>query len=191
VPAEAAGLVVAGGQSRRMGRDKAVLPWAGSTLLDVALERLRACCTPVGILCGPEPRYADRGVPLVRDLTAGAGPLGAVMSGLTWLGDGIAVFLAVDLPGVPVPLLSRLIALAHEADAVVPVTARGPEPLCAVYSTRCLEAVQRRVTRGELKMTSFWPDVRVREVGEDEISAFGDPAALFHNVNTPNDLAPC
>jgi molybdopterin-guanine dinucleotide biosynthesis protein A len=55
VPAEAAGLVVAGGQSRRMGRDKAVLPWAGSTLLDVALERLRACCAPVGILCGPEP----------------------------------------------------------------------------------------------------------------------------------------
>jgi molybdopterin-guanine dinucleotide biosynthesis protein A len=112
------------------------------------------------------------------------------MSGLAWLGDGIALFLAVDLPGVPVPLLSRLIALAHEADAVVPVTARGPEPLCAVYSTRCLEAVRRRVTQGDLKMTSFWPDVRVREVGEDEIALFGDPGTLFHNVNTPNDLTP-
>jgi molybdopterin-guanine dinucleotide biosynthesis protein A len=171
-----------------MGRDKALLPWGGSTLLDLAIDRLRACCGTVGLLCGPDPRYADRGVALVPDLVPGAGPLGAVMSGLAWLRGSAGLFLAVDLPAVPVALLTHLIGSIGDWDAIVPVTDRGPEPLCAVYTSACLEPVQRRVRDGDLKMTSFWPDVRIRKVGRDELAAFGDPDALFHNVNSPGDL---
>jgi molybdopterin-guanine dinucleotide biosynthesis protein A len=171
-----------------MGRDKALLPWAGSTLLDLTVERLRACCSTVAILCGPEPRYGDRGLPLVRDRVEGAGPLGAVLTGLEWMEGGAGLFLAVDVPHVPVALLSHLLGLADEADVVVPVTSRGPEPLCAVYTAACLEAVRGRVEAGQLKMTAFWPDVRVREVAEREIARFGDPATLFRNINTPEDL---
>ena len=187
---ETIGFVVAGGQSRRMGRDKALLPWGAATLLDHALDRLRACCGRVEILCGPVPRYADRGVPVVPDVDPGAGPLGGVMTGLTRAGDGVGLFLAVDLPDVPVALLQHLIAGAAEADAVVPVTARGAEPLCAAYSAACLEPIRKRIAAGELKMTAFWPDVRLREVREGELARFGDPAAMFRNLNAPNDLAP-
>jgi molybdopterin-guanine dinucleotide biosynthesis protein A len=182
------GFVVAGGASRRMGRDKALLPWEGATLLDHALARLRQVCGEVKILCGPQARYAERGVALVVDEVPDAGALGGVLSGLRTLESNVVgVFLAVDLPSVPVPLLEHLVQLGPGFDAVVPISPRGPEPLCAVYRESCLAAVERRIAAGQPKMTSFWPDVRVREVPTAELAAFGDPATLFRNVNSPAD----
>jgi len=188
--AEPVGFVVAGGASRRMGRDKALLPWDGATLLDHAIARLRQVCREVRILCGPEARYANRGVPVVVDEVSDAGALGGVLSGLrTVAGDAPGVFLAVDLPLVPAPLLARLVQLGLGFDAVVPISTRGPEPLCAVYRESCRTAVERRIAAGQPKMTSFWPDVRVREVPAAELAAFGDPQSLFRNVNSPEDYA--
>jgi molybdopterin-guanine dinucleotide biosynthesis protein A len=184
----ATGFVVAGGQSLRMGRDKALLPWAGSTLIDLAIARLRSCCARVSILCGPEPRYADHGVPTTVDVAPGTGPLGGLLTGLLQLTEP-GLFLAVDLPNVPADLLAHLLALSPGHDAVVPVTRRGPEPLCAVYSPACLEAVRQRIGAGDLKMTSFWPAVRVREVLPRELRRYGDPEVLFRNLNAPGDLS--
>jgi molybdopterin-guanine dinucleotide biosynthesis protein A len=182
------GFAFAGGQSRRMGRDKALVEWDGAALLDRTLDRLRACCRSVCILSGPSPRYEDRGVRVVLDEAPDIGPLAGVAAGLAVLDQDVGLFLAVDLPAVPVALLVRLIGLSADADAVVPVSGRGPEPLCAVYGPACLEPVRRRIAAGERKMTCFWPDVRVREVSDSEIAAFGDPDALFRNINTPQDL---
>lgn len=170
-----------------MGRDKALLPWAGSTLIDLAIARLRSCCARVSILCGPEPRYADHGVPITVDVAPGTGPLGGLLTGLLQLTE-TGLFLAVDLPNVPADLLAHLVALGPGHDVVVPVSERGPEPLCAVYSPACLEPVRQRVWAGDLKMTSFWPAVRVREVLPHELSRFGDPEVFFRNLNAPSDL---
>jgi molybdopterin-guanine dinucleotide biosynthesis protein A len=173
-----------------MGRDKARLPWGEGTLLDHAAARLAQVCAEVRILCGPAPRYADRGLPLVADEVLDAGALGGVLSGLRRLDRGAAgLFLAVDLPLVPVALLAHLLESSQGVDAVVPLSPRGPEPLCAVYRESCRAAVERRLAAGEPKMTSFWPDVRMREVSTEELTAFGDPAALFRNVNAPEDYA--
>ena len=182
------GFVVAGGESRRMGRDKALLPWGGADLLDHALARLRAVASDVRILCGPEERYRDRGLPVERDLVRGAGPLAGILTGLLAAAGRPGLFLAVDLPHVPVALLARLVERAEGCDAVVPVSPRGPEPLCAVYGPRCLEPIRGRVAAGDLKMTAFWPDVRVLELGAAELAAFGDPGDLFRNLNAPDDL---
>jgi molybdopterin-guanine dinucleotide biosynthesis protein A len=186
--AAATGFVVAGGQSRRMGRDKALLPWAGVTLLDRALQTLQQVCGRVAILCGPVARYEDRGVPLIVDRVQGAGPLAGLIAGLETLGEEPGAFLAVDLPGVPPALLADLVERSAAADAVVPLSNSGPEPLCAVYTRACLEPARRRIAAGERRMTSFWTDVRVVRVGPAELARFGDPAALFRNVNTANDL---
>jgi molybdopterin-guanine dinucleotide biosynthesis protein A len=172
-----------------MGRDKALLPWQGATLLDHTLARLRSTCAEVRILSGPERRYEDRGVTVATDTFADAGPLAGIHSGLAGLGERNGLFLAVDLPFVPVPLLARLLAAAEEFDAVVPVHAGGAEPLCAVYGPACLEPIGRRLLAGERKVTTFWPDVRVRVFEQDEIAPFGDPAALFRNLNAPSDLS--
>jgi molybdopterin-guanine dinucleotide biosynthesis protein A len=182
-----AGFVVAGGESRRMGRDKALLPWGEVTLLDHAVRRLEKCCDEVRILCGPRPRYTDRGFPTHVDAVPGAGALGGILTGLQLLQEGLGLFLAIDVPRVPVALLRRLIELSEGFDAVVPVSPTGPEPMCAVYGPGCLDPVRRQVAAGELRIIDFWPKVRLREVGLEELAAFGDPADLFLNINTNED----
>jgi molybdopterin-guanine dinucleotide biosynthesis protein A len=182
------GFVVAGGASRRMGRDKALLPWGGRDLLDHAIARLCAVAGEVRILCGPERRYLERGLPVEPDVAPGAGPLGGVLTGLTAASGRPGLFLAVDLPHVPLPLLARLAERAEGWDAVVPVSPRGPEPLCAVYGPGCRDPIRRRVEAGDLMMTAFWPEVRVLRLDPGELAAFGDPAEMFRNLNAPEDL---
>jgi len=172
-----------------MGRDKALLPWRGRTLLDHAIERLREVTDDVRVLCGPEQRYESHGVPVVPDQMEDQGALGGVLSGLMALDRPLGLFLAVDLPAVPGALLQALVAAAPGFDAVVPTWLRGPEPLCAVYAATCQGPIRRRLAVGEAKMTSFWPDVRVREWGADKIGGFGEPAELFANLNGPDDYA--
>ena len=182
------GFVVAGGRSHRMGRDKALLPWGETDLLDHALARLRGVTNDVRILCGPSPRYEGRGAPVVVDRLAEAGPIAGIAAGLETCGSRPGLFLAVDLPLVPIPLLAHLAERGGSWEAVVPVSPRGPEPLCAAYAPSCLEPIRRRVAAGEMRMTSFWPEVRVLELGPLELQAFGDPEGFFRNLNTPADL---
>ena len=180
--------VVAGGESRRMGRDKALLPWGDVDLLDHAVARLRAVAGDVRILCGPERRYVERGLPVEPDVVLGAGPLAGVLTGLIAAPDRPGLFLAVDMPHVPVALLARLVERAESGDAVVPVSPRGPEPLCAVYGPGCREPIRRRIAAGDFKMTAFWREVRVLQMSPAEIGEFGEPTEMFRNLNTPNDL---
>ncbi|HJS56712.1 MAG TPA: molybdenum cofactor guanylyltransferase [Vicinamibacteria bacterium] len=180
------GFVVAGGLSRRMGRDKALLPWEGGTLLDHAIARLREACGSVRLLSGPELRYADRGLPVDADLVRDVGAIAALHAALEHA-TGPAVLLAVDLPNVPIALLRRLAEGVLDCDAVVPISPGGPEPLCAAYGPACRDAVRRALDRGAYKLTAFWPDVRVRELSTSELSTFGDPSLLFANLNTPDE----
>jgi len=171
-----------------MGRDKALLPWDETDLLGHGIARLRRVTDDVRILCGPSPRYEGRGVPVVVDRLTDAGPIGGVVAGLEVSGGRSGLFVAVDLPLVPVTLLDHLAAVGGSWDAVVPLSPRGREPLCALYAPCCLEPILRRVAAGDMGMTSFWPDVRVLEVGPSELSTFGDAEGFFRNVNTPADL---
>jgi len=171
-----------------MGRDKALLPWGDADLLAHAIARLRAVTGDVHILCGPGTRYVERGLPVEPDLVRGAGPLGGVLTGLVAAAGRPGLFLAVDLPHVPVALLARLAERGEGWDAVVPVSPRGPEPLCAVYGPGGLEPIRRRMDAGDFKMTCFWPEVRVLEVGPGELREFGDPGEMFRNLNAPEDL---
>ena len=181
------GFAVAGGRSRRMGRDKALLPWGDTDLLGHALARLRTMTDDVRILSGAEHRYSERGVPVEVDPAPDLGPLGGLGAALDAAAGGDVLLLGVDLPLIPSGLLARLVDLTPRFDVVVPVSARGPEPLCALYGAACREPVQRRVSGIDLKMTAFWPDVRVREIGPRELRDLGDPEKLFLNVNAPND----
>lgn len=182
------GFAVAGGRSLRMGRDKALMPWGAGTLLDHAIARLKEVAPDVRVLSGADIRYTDRGIPVVTDGVPGSGPLGGLLAALESLEDqGLALFLAVDLPHVPVALLRHLARLATGHDVVIPVRPRGAEPLCAVYRRSCVGAIRERLAAEDRKMTGFLGAMRVREVGEVEIARFGEPDVLLANVNTPED----
>jgi len=186
VPSDATvGFVVAGGQSRRMGRDKALLPWGTATLLDHAIARLRAVCREVRVLTGAEPRYGDRGLPVALDAIADGGPLAGLATALAVAAPRSVLLLGVDLPFVPVPLLAHLRDAVGGTDVAVPVLAAGAEPLCAAYGAACASAVQEALAAGSRKMTSFWPRVRVRRLDEGDLARFGRLEQLFRNLNDP------
>jgi len=180
------GFVAAGGPSSRMGRDKALLPWGSSTLLGHAIERVAAACGDATVLCGPQARFEDQ-ARVVIDRYPGRGPLAALHAALDATESEHVLLLAVDMPRVPVALLEHLAASADSGDVVVPRSGNRVEPLCATYSARCLEHVHRSIEAGQNKMTSFWESLVVCEIGELELRRFGDPAALFVNVNAPRD----
>jgi molybdopterin-guanine dinucleotide biosynthesis protein A len=184
------GVVLAGGDSRRMGRDKAVLTLGGETLAAGAARRLAAVCAEVAV--------ADRGRRTVPGLPSladgpGRGPAAALLgAALAWPGRPLLA-LACDLPGVPVPLLAALIDLVSGgADWVVPRWQGGLEPLCALWGPGALAVLAERVARGlyALHALSEEAGIATAFLEGERLAVYGRPEEMFRNVNTPEDLAP-
>ncbi len=105
-------------------------------------------------------------------------------------GSGPVLCVAWDMPFVTADLLRALVNGSAGYDAFLPESdgRRGVEPLCAVYGPACGPAIERQLARGDLRAIGFHPDVRVGTLPLDRVREFGDPAVLFFNVNTPEDL---
>lgn len=183
----ACGCILAGGQSRRMGTNKALLPFHGEPLIQRVARRLQAWLDQVVVVTNDPETYAFLGLPMVGDREPGAGPLGGIEAGLRASRHRVAFVVACDMPFLHPGLVAHLVALAQEADAVVPVVAGQYEPTCAVYTRDCLPAVAELLAAGERRIARLFERVRIREVGEEEIRSFGPPERLFFNCNTPED----
>ena len=182
-----AGFVLAGGRSSRMGQDKALLPWKGSTLLEsVAREVFLAAGNATVI--GPPERYGNlgfsMGFPVISDRIADCGPLGGLHAALSVTTAEWNLLVACDMPAVTSDLLKELLASADVsgADAVVPETPQGLEPLCAVYHARLLPIVESAIHSKLLKMQDFVATIQVRRWPAPD-------ASLFRNLNTPQQLS--
>ncbi len=179
-----AGFVLTGGNSSRMGRDKAALPFGEGTLLEhvVAAVRNAGQAVPMDVtLIGATARYGDLGVPAVEDHYQGCGPLGGVCTALEITAADLNLIVACDMPGVTAEFCASLLAAAElaEADCVVPETNDGLHPLCAVYHRRVLPMAQERISRGAFKMQEF--------VGSLRAVKFPVAARFVENVNTPQE----
>lgn len=187
------GVVLAGGASSRLGRDKATLVVGGRTLAARAAELLARVC--------PEVVVADRGrgvVPGLRSVAdgAGRGPAAGLLGAARAAPGRPLVALACDLPAVPEALLAALATPGETcadwaaADLVLLRTERGLEPLVARYGPRALAALEEQVAAGDYAPRHILdrPDLRVTIVEGDELARFGDPARFLANVNAPEDL---
>jgi molybdopterin-guanine dinucleotide biosynthesis protein A len=181
--------ILAGGRARRLGgADKASLTVGRARIIDRQLAALSAVADDVRIVCNDPARYAGLGVRVVPDAIADAGPLGGLYSALLDAAHDRVLVIACDLPFVTAALLARLVEESRigVVDAVVPRSARGLEPLCALYLTRCAAAARDRIAGGTLQVTGLLDAVRTR-ILEPEALAPYDEGALFENVNTPHD----
>ena len=182
----AVGIVLAGGTSRRLGRDKATLVIEGETLAARAARKLATACTEVAI--------ADRGRCLIEELPSladgpGEGPAAGILGAARAYPGRVLLVLACDLPEVPEPLL---VALAQEhADWAVPRRGDRLEPLCALYGPAALAALADAVAAGDLAPhhLAAAPGLALRFLDEDLLARFGDPDRMFLNLNDPADLA--
>jgi molybdopterin-guanine dinucleotide biosynthesis protein A len=129
-------------------------------------------------------------VRVAADVRTNCGSLGGIHAALVRAGHPVLV-VAWDMPFVPSGLLRMLRDGGSRADAVLPESGsrRGLEPLCAYYSPACVPAIERRLDANDMRVVSFFEDVRVERIPEQVVRQFGDPALLFMNVNTPDDLA--
>jgi molybdopterin-guanine dinucleotide biosynthesis protein A len=185
---DAWGAVFCGGASRRMGRDKALLELDGESLVRRATRVLGALVPRVLLASGSEPRYPELGLECVLDATAGVGPLAglaAVLERLERAPAAYACVLACDMPHVDAELFRLLLERARESGAavVLPESAQGLEPLCAVVHRDALPAVRAALAAGARRMDSFHERVRVVRVRAE---AFGRAEA--HNLNTRADF---
>lgn len=170
-PADVAGLVLCGGRSTRMGRDKALLSGIDGvdgrdgrdrTRLEAAVALLDPWVREGRVACGPSPRYGDLlertpGWELVLDGLERAGPLAGLAAGLAATERTWTLALAVDMPGVAEPEIEALLAAASPQDDVVCFDdPRGPQPLVALYHRRCAEPAAAALAAGERKTISFW-----------------------------------
>lgn len=182
------GFVLAGGCSRRMGRDKAYLKFNGEPLLLRTVKLLEPYLNSVTVL-GPRGRYESLGVPVLPDRWPGQGPLGALLTGLESSANGWNIFLACDLPllnGQFIELLLRS-TLAVKLDAVVPRTNEGWHPLCAAYRRTCSAKIRRALEKGKSAIIDVLPHLRVDVITSDRLAGAGIADGIFENVNSPED----
>ncbi len=179
-----AGFVLVGGASSRMGRDKALLPWAGLTLVEHVARQVKDAAGCVTLVGSPE-RYRDLPFPGIPDLRPGAGPLAGIESALAATDALWNAMVACDMPSITAALLSGLFEEAGrtDADCAVPVAPGGrPQPLCAVYHRRCLAAVSAALDGGIRRMSDALAALRAAFVPFET-------DAWFANLNRPGDLA--
>ncbi|HPF89174.1 MAG: molybdenum cofactor guanylyltransferase [Flavobacteriales bacterium] len=182
-----AGVVLAGGRSSRMGRDKALLPVQGKPLITHALDILRPHVDELLIIGDPR-KYDGFGPLALADDTPGSGPLGGILTALRYAWHDRLLILACDMPKITASFIELLMARYEEGvNAVVAQCDGRLEPLAAVYHRSCRTVFAAQLAAGSLKLSDAMEQVHTRYVqvcpGEE-----GWPTDLFRNINAPSDL---
>lgn len=186
------GVILAGGNSRRMGQDKRFMRIAGKSLLAWAVEQLRPWVDEVIIVT------SDTSVPLenfgarvAHDQYTGAGALAGLHAGLLAASGTWAFVMACDMPLLNAKLLDGLwqIAETTPADIVIPRWRKGLEPLHALYRPEtCLPPIEEALNQKRRRIISFYDAVQVRYVEAEELAAWDPAGSSFFNVNTQEEL---
>ena len=201
------GLILAGGQSRRLGQDKALVRIgnAGPTLVERVASALRPLCDEILLVGGESARYAFLELPVVPDIYAEAGALGGIYAGLCAASHEHALAVGCDMPFLNPALLRYMADLPRDYDVLVPRWAReaggagqlytpknelAAQTLHAIYGRACQPFMRALLAEraGERRVIAFFPQVRVRYVEPDEVAQFDPAGRSFFNVNTPAQL---
>jgi molybdopterin-guanine dinucleotide biosynthesis protein A len=183
------GVIQAGGKSTRMGgTPKALLELGGRRIIERVVAVIRSVVDDVLIVTNTPELYAFLGLPTVADVFPDHGSLGGIYSGLAAATGDAAFTVACDMPFLRADVARLVIARAAEGDVVIPRVGDQLETLHAVYGKRCLGPMEERLRAGRLKIVGFFDAVRVLEIPEPDIARHADPAVVFMNVNTPEEL---
>ena len=181
-------VILAGGQSRRMGANKAFMRVGGRAIIERVIEKVALVGDEIILVANSPDEYAHLGYPTISDVYPGKGSLGGIHSGLKAASNPYALVVACDLPFLNGALLRYMALLASGHDLVVPRTEQGIEPLHAIYSKACLPAMEPALQQDNLRVIAFFSQVRVRYVEQEEIETLDPQLLSFFNVNSPDDL---
>lgn len=187
-------VILAGGRSARMGRDKAGLPIGDTTLLERIVTQLQRAFAPIIVVAArqaDQPSVIDaaaRGVVLLRDEVAYQGPVHALRAGLSAAAGDYSFVASCDLPLVRAEVALRLCAMLENHDVVIPRVGGRLQMLHAVYRRApCLGALEAMAAHGERRLHAIGDHIRARIVEEAEMRLIDQRLESFINVNTPDD----
>lgn len=184
--------IQAGGQSSRMGEDKALKTFLGRPLIQRVVDRLAPLADELIVTTNRPKEYAFLGIRLIPDLKPGRGALGGLYTAVASASHPLVAVVACDMPFASAPLLeagSRLMA-QEGVDVVIPNSEHGYEPLHALYRrATCLPAIEAAIEADQWKVIAWFPQVRVRILTPEEIQQHDPDGLAFWNVNTPDEFA--
>ena len=181
--------VMAGGLSRRMGRDKAWLDLGdGRPLIRRVVDVVSLVADDVLIVANDD-RYRALGPRVVPDRYPGSGALGGIATGLSAAAHDHVIVVACDMPSLRPEALRLLIEGSEGYDVVVPLVRGEPHPLHALYTKACLPAIETAVAEGRLRVADALAELRVRTIEEAEMRVVDPDLVSVTNLNTPEDLA--
>jgi molybdopterin-guanine dinucleotide biosynthesis protein A len=183
--------IQAGGESRRMGQDKALMPFLGMTLLERVIRRVSFLGDELFITTNHPRKYHAFGLPLYQDVLPGEGALGGLLTALSSAQNPFLLVVACDMPFVNPDLLALALdrLQSHRVDVVIPQSKKGYEPFHAAYRlSSCLPAVQSALKSGKRRLISWFSDVNVITIGEDDLQKYDPRQVAFWNVNTKEEL---
>ncbi|MGE3856877.1 MAG: molybdenum cofactor guanylyltransferase [Dehalococcoidia bacterium] len=188
------GVVLAGGRSSRMGRDKATLVLDGETLLQRTVRALAAVADEVVVVCAPGAALPDLDAPcpirVVEDPVEGEGPLVGIAAGLEAARAPVVLIVGVDMPFLRPALLALLAErVAAGARWVLPIADRRPQPLCSAFARDALPVLRAHIEAGDRAPMTVAADLGMVRLAEEEWRAADPDGASFMDVDTPEDFA--
>jgi len=181
--------IQAGGQSKRLPGDKALITLAGRPLIEHVLRRVESLADELLITTNHPENYDFLGIRLVSDPNPGEGTLAGLQTALRSASFDTVLVVACDMPFVQPNILMHMVDLAAGVDVVVPRRGEYYEPMQAVYARRCLPAIGKALEEGEKRVVSFFPEVHVRTLEAEVLNRLDPAGRSFFNVNTQEDLA--
>ena len=184
--------IQAGGESSRMGEDKALKTFLGRPMIQRVIERLSPIADEVIVTTNRPEEYAFLNLPLFADLKPGRGALGGLYTAIASAKHSIVAVVACDMPFASATLLeaaSRLL-IEEEVDVVIPRSEEGYEPLHAVYRrATCLPAIESAIEADQWRVIAWFTQVKVHLLTADEVKRYDLLGLAFWNVNTPEEFA--
>ena len=189
---DVSGIVLAGGMSRRLGRNKAVEPVGGEPLIRRVIGRISQIAEETVVVVAEMEQASALPLPdsvkVAADIFPGGGSLGGIFTGLSAATGEWGLTVSCDMPFLNIQLFRHMLSLRAGVDVVVPVLDGRPEPTHAFYSQRCLPYIERQLRADDLKIARFFNDVRVSFVPQEVIDRLDPDHLSFFNINTEQDL---
>lgn len=189
LPLPVTGLILCGGRSRRMGRQKAFLPYGGTTIVQHLLSMATEMFNEVYLVTNEPEDFAHVCEAVVKDILPHRGPLGGILSGLLVATNPYAFVIACDMPLLTPRLIRQMAAKRHDTDVLVLSHPGGIEPLLGLYSKNCIRPLEESLFAGQPNIHDFLSglNVRVFEYRCNIQSASELPP--YFNMNTPGDYS--
>jgi len=181
-------IILAGGNSSRLGRDKALVKiHNSSTIIHTIVEKLQVISDDVIIVTNGQ-KYANLGVKLTSDIYINSGPLAGLHSGLLVAKHSHSLVVACDMPFLNVKLLNYMVSQPLDYDALVPKIEGWLEPLHAIYSRQCIGPIERMLKAHRFKMHDLLDTVVIQHLFKDTVKMFDPQYRSFLNINSPRTL---